>query len=143
MRGLDRAVEDSSQIAVERVEVDLLAEPSAEGLEHARAAVAAAVEAPIDRAQDPAAGEAEERGDSERRAGDSQAGVRRERGEGELEQEHGGEVGAGQHRRQRPVDQRAVDDHVDVVEAVAKDRDRRGHRGPMPFTAQHHAVGLS
>lgn len=68
VRGLDRAVEDSSQIAVERVEVDLLAEPRAEGLEHARAA--AAVEAPIDRALDPAAGEAEERGDSERRAGE-------------------------------------------------------------------------
>ena len=44
------------------------------------------------------------------------------------------EVGAGQRRRQRAVDQRPVDHDVDVVEAVAQDRDAGGER-------QHHDAG--
>ena len=46
----------------------------------------------------------------------------------QLEQEHAAEVEQAEPRRERAVDERAVDDHRDVVEAIAQDRHRDGGR---------------
>ncbi len=67
---MHRRVDDSGEIRPERLEIDLVAEPRAEGLERALGVVAAAVEATVDDSLDPAAGGAEERGDGQGRAGD-------------------------------------------------------------------------
>src|SRR3712207_4477619 len=72
------------------------------------------------------------RSDGERREGDREARALRERGEGGLEEEDRGEVGAREQGGERAVDERPVDDDVDVVEAVAQDGDayRERKQGP-------------
>src|SRR3712207_7708572 len=64
------------------------------------------------------------RSDGERREGDREARALRERGEGGLEEEDRGEAGAREQGGERAVDERPVDDDVDVVEAVAQDLKR-------------------
>ncbi len=96
---------------------------AAEGLERALRVVAAAVEAPVDSSLDSGPHGTEERGDGERGDGDGQVRASAERREHLLEAEHDPEVGAGEERRDRAVDDRPVDDPVELVEAVAEDGD--------------------
>jgi hypothetical protein len=51
-----------------------------------------------------------------------------DRDEDPLEERERGGIEAGERRREQPVDQGTVDDDVDLVEAVAKDRDADGDR---------------
>jgi hypothetical protein len=70
---------------------------------------------------------AEERGDREGRSDDGQLRLAsREGAPGELKGDHAGSVHHGEGDGQAAVDEGAVDDQVDVVEAVAQDGDAGG-----------------
>ena len=137
MRGLHRLLRDTAQLGAQRVEVDLVAQPARERRERLRRVVAAAVEAAVHRRLDAGARGPEQRRDRQRRRRDREPGVRRQRLEHELEEQHDHEVGGGQRGRQRAVDERAVDDDVDVVEPVSQDRHRSGRRGRRHHQAEH------
>ncbi len=75
---------DAEQVAPQRVEIDLVAQPGGEGVDGALGVVAGAGEAAIDRILDPPAQRTEQRNDRERRPGDGE--VRRS---GERTQQRG------------------------------------------------------
>ena len=104
--------------APERVEVELVAQPAAERLQRERRVVAAAVEAPVHGGLDPRPRGAEQRRHRQRRDRHREARLAHR----EADQEHEPEIGGAERGGQRAVDQRAVDDDVDVVEPVAQDR---------------------
>ena len=134
VRRLQALVDDAAQLAAERVELDLVAQPRAEAGQRLRGVVAAAVEAAVDRRLDAGARGAEQRGDRQRRDRDREARLP----DREPDQQHEPEVGGAEQRGERAVDERAVDDDVDVVEAVAEDRDRGGERRGHAEQAEHH-----
>ena len=111
----------------QRLEVDLVAQPAAERLERLRRRRSGGGRS----GGRPTAwmrvrSRAEQRRHRQRRDRDREARLP----DREPEQQHEAEVGAAQRRRQRAVDQRAVDDDVDVEQPVAQDRDphRDRHR---------------
>ena len=116
-----------AQLVGERLEVQLVAQPAAERLQRLCGVVAAAVEAPVDGRLDRArAGP-----NSAATASVETATASPERPDGEADQQHEHQVGRAERRGQPAVDQRAVDDDVNVVEPVAQDRDAGGDRQPQ------------
>ena len=113
-------------------------------LDEPQALVARAVEAAVDDALHTRAQRPERERDGERRGGGRQrrAGAQRDA----ERQRHGG-VRRGEQRRQRHVDERAVDEPVDLVEAVAHDRDadrerdRDEHDDERPPSPRRPAAG--
>ena len=73
MRGLDRLAHHADQLALERVEVELVAQAAAERLQRARRVVAAAVEAPVDDGLDACERGAEQARDRQGRDRDGQS----------------------------------------------------------------------
>ena len=128
MRGLHRLVDHAAQVEGERLEVELVTEPSTERLQRACRVVAMTVEAPVHERLDARPRRPEQRRHREGRRRDRQARVRRQWRQDELEHQHRRQVGQRQRRRQRAVDERAVDHDVDVEEAVAQNRDGDGQR---------------
>src|SRR6266511_6009820 len=113
---LHRVADHREQVVPELGQVDLVAKPGAEGLKGAGRVVAPPVEPPVDERLDAPAGRAEQRRDDERRARDDHR-VRRSR-EG-TEPDRQPRVDASQHHREEDVNEGAVDDTVDVVQAVS------------------------
>ncbi|HVF78545.1 MAG TPA: hypothetical protein VNA28_09625 [Solirubrobacteraceae bacterium] len=128
MRGPHRLRDDRAQLAAKGIEVDLVAQARAEGRQRAGRVVALAVEATIDERLDAASGRPEQCCHRERGAGDRQSRALSQRRQHQPEQQHQSEVGARERQRQHAVDERAVDDDVDVVQAVAQDRHARRER---------------
>src|SRR3954452_12127409 len=60
--GLDGAADDADELGLQGVEVELVAQPGAEGVERALGVIAAAVEAMVDRGLDTRAQRPEQRG---------------------------------------------------------------------------------
>ena len=133
MGGLHRVEDRGAQLGADRLEVDLVAQPRAEGLERLRGVVAVAVEAPVDGVLDAGTRRAEQRGHRERRDRDGEAGL----ADRQSHQQHESQVGRGERRRERAVDQRAVDDDVDVEEPVAQDRGAGREREHGEAERQH------
>ena len=110
--------------------------------------VAAAVEAPVDERLDAPTGGAEERGDGEGRAGDGEIVAAGEAAEGGLEREDDPEVETREERGDGAVDDSAIDDPVDLVEAIAQHSyPRREHNdrqcdrhGEAPDVVTHEGV---
>ena len=113
MDRLHGLVDNAPQVVAERVEIDLIAQTGAERLEPAHRVVLAPEEAAVDAGLDPAPRGLEQRGDGERRARDGEPAASRQAAEDELQQQHAAEIRARERRRQRAVDERPVDDHVD------------------------------
>lgn len=103
----------------------VLAKLSEEGLHPVKGVVATPVEAPVDEALDQAAQRAERRRRHERRA---RRRPRRAAAHRHAEQERGRRPRAHQQRGEYPVDDRPVDDPVDLAEAVPKHGDADCHR---------------
>ena len=98
-----------------------------EALDRPQARVAGAVEAAVDEQLHPRSQRPEEQRDGERRR---RRGQRRAGADRDPDPERDRREDRGQRRAQRDVDQRAVDQPVDLVEPVAQDRDRRPRRAP-------------
>ena len=106
----------------QRSQIHLVAQARRERLERALGVVLAPEEAAVDRRLDARSGRAEQSRDGEGRAGDREARVAGDSTQQQLQEQHAAQVGGGEDRGQRAVDQRAVDHDVDVVQAVAQDR---------------------
>ena len=74
-----RLGDHAEQVGAHRVQVNLVPQPRAEGVEGARSVVARAVEATVDEALDPGTQRLEQRDHREGRAGDGELAARRER----------------------------------------------------------------
>src|SRR5215218_3936157 len=122
MHRLHRLGEHAEQLAVQAVDVHLVAQMGGEALERERGVVLVPVEAPVDHPLDPSARGPEQGRDRERRSGDCEARVLSQRVDDQLQHEDGQQVGGAEQRGEPAVDERAVDDDVDVVEPVAQDR---------------------
>ena len=99
-----------------------------EGLECLLRVVLAPVEAAVDDGLDAHACRSEEGGDRQRRAGDGEIRAAREWAEDLLERHNDREVESRQPDRDDAVNERPADNQVDLVEAVAEDRDGRRPR---------------
>ena len=123
---------DRAELGADGLQVDLLAEAARERLKGERRVVPASVEAAVDDGLDAAAEGPEQSGNRQRGRRDGQVGLAGQRLDGQPEQQHGDQVDDRKRRGERRVDQRAVDDDVDVVEPVpqdcARDRHRHGHQ---------------
>ena len=128
MRGRHRLPHGAEEISTQFVEVDFVREAIRKGIECDRSVVPRAIKAPVDRALHTASDGLEERirdqccnGDRELRSGSK-------RTEHSLKSHDAPE----KHRRdrggRRAVDQSAVDEQVNVVEAIAKYRDANRDR---------------
>jgi hypothetical protein len=116
--GLHGVADDAAHVGGECLEVELVAQPRPERLQRLRRVVAAAVEATVDDRLDARPRGPEQRGHGERRDRGGEAGA----ADGEADEHHAAEIGGGEGRGQRAVDERAPDHDVDVVEVVAQDR---------------------
>jgi len=76
------------QVGPDGIQVQLVPEPTGEGVQRSSRVVAVAVEASVDDGLDAPACGAEQRGDRERGAGDRQVGLVGERVEDDLKQQH-------------------------------------------------------
>src|SRR3981081_3864949 len=104
-------------------EVDLIAEAHAEFIERARSVVAGAVKALIHDVLDARPERLEHRETPERGASDRDLVAAGEGCDERLKDHNAAAEHATNHSRRSAVNERPVDDEVDVVEAVAQDRD--------------------
>jgi hypothetical protein len=111
-------LDHSQQLGGQGVQVDLLAQPGAEGRHCLGGVVAAPVEAPVDRGLDPPAGRLEHRGHGQGRGRHHQGGIPAQ----QLTQpeNHQG-IATAQQQREQSVGERAADDAVQVIQPVAGD----------------------
>jgi hypothetical protein len=109
----------------------------AKALERACRVVLAPEEAPVNCGLDPGARRAEQRCGRERGGRDRETRTLRDAAHCELQHQDAAEVGERERRRQRTVDQRAVDHDVDVVQAVAQDRRPRGQGERCEAETEH------
>ena len=118
------------EVGAQPVELDLLAQPRAERIERPLRVVAAAVEAPVDEPLDRDAQRAgrapRRRASSPRSRGSSRPRTTRTR---PAPRARAPTYAAPSERLSDAVDERRDDHAVDVVEAVAQDRDRRPRSG--------------
>jgi hypothetical protein len=116
----------SEQLIGQAVEVDLLAESGAERLDRLGGVVLASVKAPVDRLLDAATQWLEQRRHGQGGAGDGRA---RPVATEELSYHNdAGGIAQTEDGGERRVDQGAVDEPVDVVQAIPEDRDAGGDR---------------
>src|SRR6266480_7088088 len=131
VRGLDRKVDGVDEAAANSIEVDLIAQPKAEYVERARRVVPRAVEASVNDALDPRPERLEQRDARECGAGDSDLGSRGEWSKECLQHDDAAKERTTDQCGRSAVDQRPVDEDIDVVKAVAEhsdsDRDRHSH----------------
>src|SRR6266566_3180799 len=128
LRWLHGVVHRLEELTTHRVEVDLIAQSLAELVERARRIVAGVVEPSVygdlhARAQGLEESEADERGPS-----DGKLVPAREWTKERLEQDDAPKEGGADHRCRATVDECAIDEHIDVVEPIAEDRDACGDR---------------
>src|SRR5918993_4353365 len=127
MRGLHRLSDYRQEVIVQLPEVRLLTQAGTKSLQGLRSVVLAAVEAAVDEGLYTMPDGVEERRDQERRSHDRELGpLSRKHYQGPLQQGDAAEVQEDEHGGQDRVDKRAVDNDVDVVEAVLEYR--KGHR---------------
>ena len=110
-------VDYRQQLGGQRVQVHLVAEPAAERGDRAGGVIAAAVEAAVDQGLDAAAGWLEHCRYRQGRGRHDQAGVAAQQ---LPKPQHDRGVGASQQDREQQVGERAADDAVQVVEAIAQ-----------------------
>ena len=142
MRGLQRPADDFAELGAERLELDLPSQAGAECLERAGGVDLRAVEAAVDERLDPPPGGAEKGGDGEGRSGDGELVPLCEGAERGLEPDDDAEVEARERCGQEAVDERAVDDPVDLVQAVAEDRDPGSDRDRREREADQRVTDL-
>src|SRR5579875_724850 len=126
-RRFDGVLDDSEHIVGQRLQVDLISEVSAERAEDARRVVLAAIKAPVDEALDTGAPGIEESGDA--KSGDSDGNLRVLAGDGAedcLDGDDTEDVDADQRDGERHVDQRVIDEGVDLPQPVTKNSNRKG-----------------
>jgi len=129
MLRLDRAGDDRAKLAAERIQIDAVAQLLAESVNCRLGVVAGPVEAPVDGPLDHASHRTERAGHGEGRERDRQGAGRT----GECAQQR---AGAGDRAQEQPderqgqrrVHERAADDHVDLVQPVAKHGDGDSYR---------------
>src|SRR5215210_5427933 len=127
MRGLYRLVDHPHKGTDQIFEVYLVAQAGAELFQGLRSIVLAAVEASVYEGLYTMPDRVEERRDQQRRRHDCELGpLSRKNDQGPLQHGDAAEVQEGEHGRQDRVDQREVDNYVDVVEAELEYR--QGHR---------------
>jgi hypothetical protein len=85
----------------------------------------------------------EEREAEERRSGDSQLGPAGERSQRGLQDDDPGEECGADGRGRRAVDDRAIDQQIDVVEPVSEHRDRDGDRDDLHRGDEEELADLS
>jgi hypothetical protein len=106
----------------QRVQVDLVPQAGAERLDRPSRVVAAAVETPIHHSLDAVAEWLEQSRHHQGGAGHGQGRLPADRVNELSEAEHAAGIDDAEQRREQAIDQRAVDEPVDVVQLVAQDR---------------------
>src|SRR5579875_637584 len=100
-----------------------------------------AIEAAVDQLLNAAADGIEESGDRQRRQRDRQVGALRNWIKQVLEEEYSTRVDPNQDGGQAAVDERTVDDPVNVPEPVAQDREAGGDRDRKDAEGEHDGPG--
>jgi hypothetical protein len=121
---LHRLVHHGEQLGRQGVQINLVAEADAEGLHRRGRVVPAAVKAPVDHCLRAASGRLEQgRHDQGRPSHHPARRVAAHPAEQLPQHQHRAAVDGAQEGAERAVDQRAVDQPVDVVQPEAQDRD--------------------
>ena len=134
--GLHRLAHDAREVGAQRVEVDLLAQPRAERLERAARRRSGGGRS----AGRPAAASRDRSGRNSAATTSVETAIARfeppANDVNSLTSSTSADVRGAEHRGQRAVDQRPVDDDVDVVEPVAQDRDARSRPAAPKTTSE-------
>src|SRR2546425_1871239 len=128
VRRLHRVADSNEQLAPKGVEVDLVAQAERERVERACGVVAGPVEAAVYAALDAGAYRIEKRHRGQRRQRDRELVPLGERAQHPLQADDRGDVERAKGHDRRAVHERAVDEDVDVVQAVTEDGDACAER---------------
>ncbi len=129
VRRLHGLLDHGQEVVRERAEIDVVPQARREVLERFGRVVFVAVETAIDRALDPAAERLKQRRDRQCRHDQRQRGALRRECTGDLlQQDYAPEVDGAKYGRERAVDQRTIDDDVDIEEPVAQNGDGERER---------------